>query len=133
MKSFLFFLMFVSINLSTHGQTQSNDTIYEPYLVDSLPTLFLNDAFVEIEDFLLQNIKWQKGMIEGERIVVSYIVDKEGNIQNYTILNSPQHCLICTEEFIRVFTSLPQLIPAKKGGINVSVRNICIFHFKIRR
>lgn len=125
--------MLLAGNSVSLSQQLSNDTIYESYQVDHLPQLYVQDSIVNIQNYILQNLKWKEGMNEGEKIELTYVVDRQGIIRNIDIINMPRECQSCTKEFIRIFTSVPALIPAKKENNTVSVKQKMIFHFNIER
>lgn len=129
----MFIVTLVMSNSFSLSQQLSNDTIYESYQVDSLPQLYVYDSIIRVEDYIFQNLKWKEDMNEGEKISLTYIVDHQGNIRNIDIISMPKACHSCTKEFIRVFTSVPSLIPAKKGNNLVSVKQKMIFYFNIER
>jgi len=121
--------------LTATAQKQDEDSIfyYEAYQVDSLPQLFLNEKQIEVVDFIYQNIRWKEGMSEGERIIVSYLVDTNGYVLAVDIVSMPNMCELCTREFIRVITSMPRFTPAYKDGHPVTVKEKLLFYFEIKR
>lgn len=123
----------VSTCLLTSAQQTSTDNFYETYQVDSLPKLYFQGSIIQVKEFIYQNIQWKEGMNEGEKIVLSYLVNTNGHIASVELIDIPQHCELCLKEFVRVITSLPQFKPAYKDGKPVNVRMKQIFYFKIKR
>ena len=72
-------------------------------------------------------------MNEGEKIVLSYVIDTNGHVAFIELLDIPKHCDLCLKEFVRVITSLPRLKPASKGGAPVNVMLKQVFYFNIQR
>lgn len=126
-------VILLASNSFSLSQQLSNDTVYELYQVDNLPKLYVHDSIVRIESYIFQNLKWREGMNEGEYISLTYVIDQQGNIRNIDIMRMPRECQSCTKEFIRVLTSIPSLIPAKKENNPVSVKQKMIFYFDIER
>ncbi len=75
-----------------------------------------------LSSFLSNNLKYptsaSQSQIEGT-VLIGFVVDKNGNIKNIKILKSLHYA--CDEEAIRVLKSMPQWIPGKHHGENVSV------------
>lgn len=73
--------------------------------------------------FLQENLQYPKSnqmaMKEG-RVLVSFIVDKDGTIQNPSITKSPDETL--AQEALRVVRLMPRWIPAELGGNPVKMR-----------
>jgi hypothetical protein len=133
MRKLFYFLITFATSLPSYAQLGDSDLVYEFYQVDSLPQLFVGGRIIKIEEFLSQNIKWKEGMNEDEKIILSYNVDKEGYIRSIYIIDMPKQCEPCTKEFIRVFSSVPKMKPAIKGGVEVQVKQKIIFYFSIIR
>ena len=73
--------------------------------------------------FILQNLKYPKkakaAKIQGT-VMLSFIIDKSGNIQDAKIINEIGGG--CGKEALRVVNTMPQWIPGKLGGKAVSVQ-----------
>lgn len=132
-RRIIFLLILANSFLLVSAQQKGTDNFYETSQVDSLPKLYVNDSLIQIEDFIYQYIRWKEGMNEGEKIVLSYLVDTNGYIVSIELLEIPKHCELCLKEFVRVITSLPRLKPAYKEGKPVNVKLKQIFYFKIKR
>ena len=132
-KLFFLIAVFTIVYQLSYSQQGSTDTIYEIYQVDSLPRLYVEGQLVAIEEFVHQNIKWKDGMNENEKIIFNYVIDSKGYVRSIDLIEIPMHCELCIREFLKVITSIPPIVPAKKGGYSVSVRIKQIFSFKIKR
>jgi periplasmic protein TonB len=95
--------------------------------VDKMP-----EASFDIPTYLGENIRYPqlaKDMkIEG-RVLVKFVVDKEGNITNPSVVKSPSPLL--SEEAIRVIKTMPRWKPGIKDGQNVPVNFFIPISFKL--
>jgi protein TonB len=69
--------------------------------------------------FLSRNIKYpQRALEEGiqGRVVIRFIVDKKGYIQNVKIVKGVPNCQECDDEALRVVKMMPKWKPAKNDG-----------------
>ena len=83
-------------------------------------------------EFVIKNLKYPEQMmkdsIEG-RVLVSFIVEKDGSVSNVEELTSPHPVL--TEEAIRVVNAMPRWKPGKNDGKAVRVRFNLPLTFKL--
>jgi hypothetical protein len=132
-ETIIFLLLMIHASLPVSAQQSSSENFYEAHQVDSLPRLSLNGRIVPIEEFVDQQMRWEAGMQEGEKVVVSFVVDTKGSVVALELLDIPRHCDLCLKEYVRVLTSMPPLIPAFKGGVPVNVQLRQVTYFKIKR
>lgn len=83
-------------------------------------------------NYVGQNIKYPaeavaKGL-EG-RVVVQFVVDKEGNLQDVKVIKGIDPLL--DQEAVRVISSMPQWIPGKQKGKAVNVQFNMPLQFQI--
>ncbi len=87
-----------------------------------------------LSSFLASNLKYPnqalQSRVEGT-VFIGFVVDKNGNIMNIKILKGLHTA--CDEEAIRVMRSMPQWIPGKHHGTNVSVNYRIPIVFKMSR
>lgn len=95
--------------------------------VDKMP-----EASFDIPKYLGENIRYPQQAkdqkIEG-RVIVKFVVDKEGNITNPSVVKSPSPLL--SEEAIRVIKTMPRWKPGIKDGQNVPVNFFIPISFKL--
>ena len=89
-------------------------------------------GFQGLITFLSQNITYPKELAEtclNGRVVLSFIVEKDGSISNIEEVRSPHQAL--TEEAIRVAKKMPKWKPAMKDGEAVRVKMLLpiVFNF----
>lgn len=87
-------------------------------IVDKMP-----QPTIDLPEFLGQNIRYpeeaKKNKIEG-KVVVKFIVDKEGNVTEAKVVKSPNELL--SQEALRVISLMPAWIPGEnKSGEKVNV------------
>ena len=115
------------LHYTEHGTPE--DPIYE--VVEEMPH-FSGGGIVEMKEFLAKNMRYpaaakEKG-IKG-RVIVSFVVDKEGNITLPTLIKgvSPE----LNEEAIRLVKSMPKWEPGRQNGKPVRVRFIIPVEFRL--
>lgn len=86
----------------------------------------------DLPKYLGENIKYPKlakeQKVEG-RVIVKFVVDKEGNITTPSVVKSPNPLL--SEEAVRVVMSMPRWEPGVKDGKNVPVNFYIPISFKL--
>lgn len=87
----------------------------------------------ELFKFLQENVKYPedaaKNKIQG-RVVVEFVVDKEGNIKDPTIMRSAYPSL--DAEALRVVKSMPRWTPGYQDGQPVNVKYALPIVFKLK-
>jgi protein TonB len=87
----------------------------------------------ELFKFLQENVKYPedaaKSKIQG-RVVVEFVVDKEGNIKDPTIMRSAYPSL--DAEALRVVKSMPRWTPGYQDGQPVNVKYALPIVFKLK-
>ena len=91
-----------------------------------------NYVVIPKDDFgiLASNIKYPDEVCGQGRVVVSFIVEKDGSITNATIRRSVDPAF--DREALRVVSSMPKWIPGKENGRNVRVRFNAPVQFKLQ-
>ncbi len=102
-----------TIKASAEAPAQGDDTVFD--MVDTMP-LFPGDI-PGLMSFINQNTRYPEEAamkrIQG-KVVVEFIVEKDGTTSNYKILSSVDPLL--DEEALRVVRSMPQWTPGKMKG-----------------
>ncbi|MBR4738461.1 MAG: TonB family protein [Bacteroidales bacterium] len=84
--------------------------------------------------FLFGNVQYPESAkaehVEG-RVRLRFVVEKDGRLTNFTVLESPDQRL--SDEIIRVFKMMPQWQPAKNNGRPVRSYYSMPFLFKLKR
>ena len=83
--------------------------------------------------FLMKNLHYPEGAeadsIQG-RVIVRFVVEKDGSLTNYEILHSPDDRL--TNEALRVLRMMPRWQPAKNNGRPVRSRYVVPVAFRLK-
>ncbi|MFZ5551562.1 MAG: energy transducer TonB [Bacteroidota bacterium] len=88
----------------------------------------------KMNDYLRQNInypQWEKDNNIQGKVMVSFIVDENGKVQNPKILKSVYGSKNFDTEVLRVINSMPDWTPAIHDGKNVKVRYALPVNFKV--
>ncbi len=96
--------------------------------VDELPK-FPSEKYGGLYDYIYSNIKYpQEASISG-KVIVSFIVSKDGNIQKVKI--EKPLCEECDNEVRRLLTSMPQWLAGRKAGRKVDTLLIIPISFNL--
>lgn len=103
-----------------------------PFLVVEQMPMFQNGGLEEFRKWIMEQVRYprmamEKG-IQG-RVVVTFVVEKDGSVTPGKILQSPDQSL--SDEVIRVLKSSPKWIPGKQGNRNARVSYTMPFDFRI--
>ena len=97
-----------------------DNKIYD--VVEQMPE-FPNGGTTGLMNFISRNLKYpticQETGVQG-RVVVSFVVDKDGSTTDFRVVRSVNKYL--DKEALRVLSSMPQWIPGKQKGVPVRVR-----------
>ena len=114
----MMFVLLFSFMTST-AQTKKNDMLFS--VVEVMPQF--PGGQIAMLQYLMKNIKYpeqaMKKGIQG-RVVVSFIVEKDGRVSNVRLLRSVESSL--DKEAVRVVKSMPKWSPGKQNGKPVRVR-----------
>jgi TonB family protein len=92
------------------------------YIVEEMPTFNGGDAAIEFREYIAQNLVYPEiAAINGisGRVIVQFIVDKEGKVVEPTVVRGVSQAL--DREAVRVIQSSPLWIPGKQSGKEVDV------------
>lgn len=100
-------------------QPVNSNSVYD--VVEQMPSF--PGGFSGLRTYLNQNIRYpaeaQDNCVQG-RVVVSFVVGKDGHISDVTVLRSVDPLL--DKEAVRVIRNMPRWTPGKQGGEPVKVR-----------
>lgn len=100
-------------------QPVNRNSVYD--VVEQMPSF--PGGISGLRTFLNQNIRYpaeaQENCVQG-RVVVSFVVEKDGHISDVTVLRSVDPSL--DKEAVRVIRNMPRWTPGKQGGEPVRVR-----------
>ena len=122
--------MALSQQMPNRDEVVRKDTACVFGMVDEMPQF--PGGFSAMMNYVGQNIKYPaeavaKGL-EG-RVVVQFVVDKEGNLQDVKVIKGIDPLL--DQEAVRVISSMPQWIPGKQKGKAVNVQFNMPLQFQI--
>ena len=106
-----------------------NDKIFD--VVDKMPQFPGNDS--QLFNFISSNLRYpQQSMRDGiqGRVMVQFVVDKDGNVRDAKVLRSVNYEL--DEEALRVIGLMPKWIPGEQKGVKVAVHYVIPVNFKLR-
>ena len=132
-------------DLNQQDKTQSQVQDQDIVIIEMEPEDVLSDVFEIVEDqpafpggpmammqYLADNINYpdecKKEGIEG-RVIITFVVDKDGSIKNPEILQSVYPAL--DEAAMKVVASMPAWKPGTQNGENVRVRFTLPINFKL--
>jgi len=96
----------------------TDDVIFDADKVDEKPEF--PGGIQKFYEFLRDNIQYPGGeMVISGTVLVEFVVEKDGNLTDFTILRSSGYPIL-DEEALRVVKLMPNWIPAKLNGKPVS-------------
>lgn len=93
---------------------------------------FGKGSLTEFQQWVAGNLRYPPEAVEQGiqgRVVVSFVVDKEGKVSNITVPNSPSELL--SREVVRVMMSAPLWNPGIRNGEPISARYTLPLDFKL--
>lgn len=109
-------------------QPVNSNSVYD--VVEQMPSF--PGGISGLRTYLNQNIRYpaeaQENCVQG-RVVVSFVVEKDGHISDVTVLRSVDPSL--DKEAIRVVRNMPRWTPGKQGGEPVRVRYTIPVSFRL--
>ena len=134
---------YISINDTISVDTITNDTLYK--VVQEMPRFSECAEKESIKEktkcsdkemmmYVLRKIKIPKTMdvsqVSSDKIVVSIIIDKEGNIKNPKVIKSIHPDFDAA--FLKMLQEMPTWIPGKQDGRNVNVQMNLPMNFRFQ-
>ena len=114
------------IKKHVHQKKHNEEKVYE--VVEQMPSF--PGGQEALMTYINNNIKYPDEVCGQGRVVVSFIVEKDGSITNATIRRSVDPAF--DREALRVISSMPKWIPGKNNGRNVRVRFNVPVQFKLQ-
>ena len=109
----------------THKDTTTDDKVYD--VCEQMPTYEGGDA--ALLKYLRENLKlpeeYKERGVQG-RMVVGFIVEKDGSLTNVKVLRAVDIAL--DAEVLRVVKGMPKWIPGRHNGQRVRVRYLLPIH-----
>lgn len=113
------------IKKHVHQKKHNEEKVYE--VVEQMPSF--PGGQEALMTYINHNIKYPDEDCGQGRVVVSFIVEKDGSITNATIRRSVDSAF--DREALRVISSMPKWIPGKNNGRKVRVRFNVPVQFKL--
>ena len=114
------------IKKHVHQKKHNDENVYE--VVEQMPSF--PGGQEALMTYINHNIKYSEEDCGQGRVIVSFIVEKDGSITNATIRRSVDSAF--DREALRVISSMPKWIPGKNNGRNVRVRFNVPVQFKLQ-
>lgn len=114
------------IKKHVHQKKNNDENIYE--VVEQMPSF--PGGQEALMTYINNNIKYPDEVCGQGRVIVSFVVEKDGSITNATIRRSVDPAF--DREALRVISSMPKWIPGKNNGRNVRVRFNVPVQFKLQ-
>lgn len=138
-------LALTGLSLNTaQAQTTEQEEVKPQYVVDTRTTpnevhdvaevmpSFGNTANA-LHKYLMQHIKYPKAADKRDeqgRVVVEFIVERNGKISNIKVVRSVSPAL--DKEAVRVIRRMPRWNPGKKDGKTIRTRFVLPIHFRLQ-
>lgn len=118
------FLCFSQENTNSSGIVPYDELDTDPSFIGGETAMlkFLSDNLIYPETAKTNNIKG--------RVIVEFIVDKNGNISSPKVLRTPNNIL--DDEAIRVVSKMPKWKPGTKDGKSVSTKMTLPIKFELQ-
>ena len=109
----------------THKDTTTDDKVYK--VCEQMPTYEGGDA--ALMKYIGENLKYPEEAKERGlqgRVVVGFIIEKDGSLTNFKVLRAVDRAL--DAEALRVVKGMPKWIPGRHNGQRVRVRYLLPIH-----
>ncbi len=103
----------------------------EIFTVCDVPPSF-PDGPAELSNYLQQNLRYPEAALSKKiqgKVLISFIVTKEGGIQDVHVLKGPGHGT--NEEAVRLAQNMPNWIPGQQSGRPVNVKYSLMIPFRL--
>lgn len=121
-----FFMIFNIWYLNDNPLPQSQEEVFFYLDVDELPRFNKGNVF----EYIYSNIEYPDQIDIQGKIIVSFIITKEGKVENVKLekMLFPQ----CEEQIQKILYSMPSWIPGKKDGVKVNTLLLMPINFSIQ-
>lgn len=120
----VFFILSYQNNIIS-SQTDSDDPILYIY-ADKLPKLIYEGG---LKKYLNENLQWPSKFDGQGTVIVSFVIQASGKIKDLKIEKS---LVVCDEEVIRVFSSMPDWLPGELDSKPVDMKLYFPVEFKLK-
>lgn len=107
-----------------------DDTVF--LIAETMPS-FQNGDLDTFRTWVMQNVKFPQVALDNNihgRVVLSFVIDKDGRLTNIEVLQSPDRSL--SEEAIRVLNKSPRWSPGKQRSQAVRVKYTLPVDFRVQ-
>ena len=110
-------------------ELHQNSDVY--LLVDTMPVFLDDPSEQKLNDYLQSktHLKLSGKVKKNKTFIVQYIIDKDGSISFYQILEGPNN-LKLRNEVDRMFDEMPNWTPGSQDGQSVKISKRIIISFK---
>lgn len=129
---------FSQVPTSLTKDSLAADSIVFDYAAETDPEF--PGGYDKLSKYIGKELKWdevdkwtaKKNFSENNRIVVRFVVEKDGSLSHVHVESASAYCPPCNKEAIRVIQAMPKWKPGQKNGrpVRTWVRIPIIFNMK---
>jgi protein TonB len=127
LKIILILLLILCYQLIAQDSTKSTDKPLLYIYAEKLPRFNIEGG---LKNYVYSNIKWPDMFCGEGTVLVSFVVQKNGKVNNVKIERGL--CIFCDDEVIRVFNSMPDWLPGEVDSKPVDVKLYFPVEFKLK-
>lgn len=114
----------VTMNVVEEEQNATDDKVFD--VVENMPEF--NGGMGALMQYLSDNIRYPEEKCIQGRVIVSFVVDKDGSISNAQVVKSVHPSF--DAEALRIINNMPKWIPGTQNGKPVNVKYVVPINFK---
>lgn len=114
----------VTMNVVEEEQNATDDKVFD--VVENMPEF--NGGMGALMQYLSDNIRYPEEKDIQGRVIVSFVVDKDGSISNAQVVKSVHPSF--DAEALRIINNMPKWIPGTQNGKPVNVKYVVPINFK---
>ena len=114
----------VTMNVVEEEQNATDDKVFD--VVENMPQF--NGGMGALMQYLSHNIHYPEESDVQGRVIVSFVVDKDGSISNAQVVKSVHPSF--DAEALRIINNMPKWIPGTQNGKPVNVKYVVPINFK---
>ena len=114
----------VTMNVVEDEQNATDDKVFD--VVENMPEF--NGGMGALMQYLSDNIRYPEEKDIQGRVIVSFVVDKDGSISNAQVVKSLHPSF--DAEALRIINNMPKWIPGTQNGKPVNVKYVVPINFK---
>jgi TonB family protein len=122
-KIFLFILFFSSLTTCSYSQIDTSKKEQAFTMVEQMPSF--PGGEVEMMKFIQKNVvypQYEKEKGISGTCYVTFVIEKDGSVDNITVLRGVPNGFNCDKEAMRVVSIMPKWTPGKQNGQEVRVQ-----------